>query len=634
MRSSKKHTSDEIALRIDRAVERRKADGTLSDAEKSENWLGDDRYERNLEYYLGHQYDWREDGRQMVIHNALKPNVDILVSSMSAAPSRIRAYPRMQDAIEQAEYVPRVLQYEYDRLAVNDEVEKARVDLRIFGWAAIVVGWEFEEVNADQRIANLEAKYGLAPGRFEFRETPDGHEIWHVSTDPFSGLSVESRITDADAEVRSVTVKDDVVVKHIPALNIFFDPIESDIRKLKESRYIVWREYLTPEQVKRDKRNDKDAHLPVSKDVSPYVERDINQEEMVEVWYYLGENPENPDERLLSVRVGDGYDIILREAEWPYDFEYPFAIISNRPDPGRVYPMSDIDHCIHDQDEINNSLTDLITHRRRWDRILFANADVFDEDTLERYKYAVDGEIIPLRPGSQSDMSRLFYTIPTAQLQQEAYITGSQAENRIRMKLGVTEYQQGIFPDTKRLATEVVQLSSEAATRARDAAEADRKFRTTIVQLMLDNLIANADPERRRQYSFLGEYGQQVWDAYSIEDIRGDFDCDVQVVDTSQGEIAKLMQMVSILTQFTAAGVNPQTGQLMFPDADGSPIIKNVKPIVEQLVLAMGWDRLSELTQPPPAAAMMPPQMPEMPVEEPLGDDMGQLSAMLGGQLG
>jgi hypothetical protein len=128
-----------------------------------------------------------------------------------------------------------------------------------------------------------------------------------------------------------------------------------------------------------------------------------------------------------------------------------------------------------------------------------------------------------------------------------------------------------------------------------------------------------ADPVRPRRYYFLGPEGERIWQNYALEDLKGDFEIEVEVVDNSQESIQKLINFLQIIQPYTSAGINPQTMQPLFPDPEtGGVMIPNIKPAIEKLILLHDERPETYFTAPqaPAAAPQLPPQGPAMGPEQ------------------
>lgn len=613
------HT-DEVGQRIERAVARRREEWSLSGG----FWA--DRAVRNLSYFHGEQHpEWAkaEVRRSYIVKNVLRTYVKVVKARYATAPSRIRAHARAQEWADVARMASYVGQFEWDMNHVGREMDKCRYDRMIFGYSGMLVGWQYDPATSENVIARAEAEYGLPPGEFIFKKTMYGtDEVWHVHTDPETGEVVEQPMPEATMRLRAAATVDDLSVEHVSALNIFLDPIETDPCSMTRSRFIVWREYQTKAQVEDDDRNklpsDGVTTVMPGQDTTLYTYGETPlQEDLVELWHYVGEDPEKPGKQIHTVRVGSHYQV-LRESEWTLPF-WPLVLHSNDADPGYLYPLSEIDECIIDQDEINQARTDQHNHRKRFDRVYFTVKGTLDEEAIATLQEAEDGEVIGVDLPPGQSLENVLYPAPTAQLQPEAYSTKEESENWVKINMSATDYDLGSKPPGRTSATESMNIIQRSAGRAAEGAERDRQFRTAIVNVMLDTIVAMADPVRPRRYYFLGPEGERIWQNYALEDLKGDFEIEVEVVDNSQESIQKLINFLQIIQPYTSAGINPQTMQPLFPDPEtGGVMIPNIKPAIEKLILLHDERPETYFTAPqtPAAAPQLPPQGPAMGPEQ------------------
>lgn len=606
---------DEIACRIDEAVKKRASERSLS---SSSAWQGDKDY-RNLCYFMGIQrsdyFEQDDDDPDWVVHNVLRAYIKIQIASLLQNPWVIRTYPRGSAGVVRSSVIPRIARYEWESNNMYEKRDKMLTDKGVFGYGVMRCGWHYRERASDRALVDIEQTYGLPDGEIIARKNAEGApELWHKSEG-----NPDRKLVGASGELMKAAIHDDIFLDNISALNFFFDPMESDVRTLENSRYVVWREYVSRDSLLDDPYIRKDAISKVQEESVPnYLTGGIETQNQgdtkcVVVWNYIGEDPEDPTKQTYSQRIGGNYETILKEEEWEQGF-FPFVIDAEAADPTLLYPTPVLEDCISDQDEINDALTDLHNHRKRFDRILFADDDAFDKAGLNSLTQAQDGEIIRIKVKSGDMLQNKFWVMPAVQLQPEVYMSYKDAQERIRTKIGLTEYNLGQRPAGVRTATDSAQITSQSGARRAGSIESDRRTRTKLVRLIINTLRNNADPAASRQYYFLEQGAQKIWDEYILDDLGGDYDVDVEVVSSGDSDFAQVMSLLNALQAYTGAAKNPQTGELLIADTDGQPIVKNVRPFIERLLVITGWGDITETILGPPPVPKAPAQ-PGMPQE-------------------
>lgn len=590
---------DEISRRVLRAIAKRDEEWNLFTSQEGnvfESWATKD--VRNLCYYLGYQRPdyYLPSAEPFIVDNIIKRCADVRISALAQAPSRIRIYPKVAEARVRAMKAQQIGQHEWDTCGIPEEWDAVRRDKMIFGFGVLMLAWRFKEVEDEEALIDEEIARGDTPGAYVER-MGDGAipRIVHMGYNPETGETEERVVGSVDSELKAVTLHDDLFVRSISATNVFFDPLETDIRTMRNSRYICWREYKTYQELEDDPDVDKDIleaaqFAPAEQMLSTAagIEPSEDAEDVLEVYYYLGTDPDDPDTTLLQMRCGTNHNDILKSVEWPFLF-WPFVVRAERPVPGMVYPPSIVDECIADQDDVNDCLTEQYLHRKRFRDITYVDSDAIADGAFKnRVRMATWGEFVPVRrPTNASRISDAFYSPDTPNIPLDIYRPGREAAERIRVKFGVTEYQFGLFPSSAKSPTESMNYMNQASVRAKDDADEDRKARTRAVRLLMQTVVGNAKGSVPRSYAFLGEGGNKNWGEYSIEDLKGDFDIQIESVDNSSDQLGKIVGLSQALMQYTEAGRNPQTGKLIFDDPDypGMPIVKNVRPIVERLIM-------------------------------------------------
>lgn len=608
---------DEISERIRRARAKRDAAWQLPGGATT-GWR--DKAEQAIAYWLGfQQQDWRAPDRARVtIKNAIRPNAEIMIAAMTSERYRYVGEGRGSTANDDlARVAAEVASYEEAEMNVAAQDEPLCRDLYIFGYGCGLAAWAWGDPGTDAEVARVLSDYGLGAG--ELVHTREGTVEHHAypqamgdglmaqapGPDGMPGGSPVTEIVNADWRVKRAAAKSDPVWEHLPSTDVWFDPLERNLNALSHSRFVCWREWKTEDELKRDGRNKLRGvsfSARARDDYFEWFQPTSDGEPVVEVVYYCGEDPENPDRTVLSVRVNDGNDEI-RRSEWLYGY-LPVMVIADVPAPGQLYPDSRVFQCIQHQDRLNRAETDLEIHRGRADRVAFTRQGVFDEKAQRAYRRGEPLELIQLQMAKNDDIRSAVYFPEIPQIQIDLYNAREQAKQDIREILSVTDYMAGQFPDRRRQATEVNALMSSSGVRGKSVGERWRAFRVTRALRVLHIIRDNLPPDVSRRYMWMDDEGQRQWARYTQQTLSGEYAIRIEVVQDSFSspfeQADKWLALLRELAPFMAQ-VNPATG---------GPWV-NLNPILMKIAYAWGLERPQEIIPQapivPPAAAPAPP---------------------------
>lgn len=635
---------DEISERIRRARAKRDAAWQLPNGE-TDGWR--DKAEQAIAYWLGlQQSDWRRSPRTRVtIKNCIRPNAEIMIAAMTSERYRYVGEGRGSTGNDDlARTAAEVASYEEAEMNMAAQDEPLCRDLYLFGYGAGLATWAWGDPGTDTEVARVLADYGLGEG--ELVHTRDGVVEHHaypmamgdglMSEAPVAGGgSPVTEIVNADWRVKRAAAKSDPVWEHIPSTDVWFDPLERNLNALGHSRFVCWREWKTEDDLKRDGRNKLQGVSLQGRardDYFEWFEPTSDGEKVVEVVYYCGEDPENPDRSILSVRVNDGNDEI-RRSEWLYGY-LPVMVIADSAAPGQLYPDSRVFQCIQHQDRLNRAETDLEIHRGRADRVAFTRNGVFDEKAQRAYRRGEPLELISLQLSKNDDVRGAVYFPEIPPIQIDLYNAREQAKQDIREILSVTDYMAGQYPDRRRQATEVNALMSSSGVRGKSMGERWRAFRVTRALRILHIIRDNLPSDVSRRYMWMDDEGQKQWTRYTQQTLSGEYSIRIEVVqDSFSSPLEQADKWLSLLRELAPlmAQVNPATG---------GPWV-NLNPILMKIAYAWGLERPQEII--PQAPSIAPQALQQAPggagapgaemagAGAPAGVDPAMLQMIMGG---
>lgn len=605
--------TDKIDKRIQEAVAAKAAAKKLR---TTSAWSDMD--ERAMMYYLGAQHEnWKSAiDYDYVVKNVIGPSVNIMIDALVSEIVKAVGYGRYSgESQDIAQAAANILNHELSSLSPEEADRKLLLDRYCCGFCAQLITWRFSDTGTDAKLMKAEAKRGLAPGEFF---VGNDNEVYHRDE------MGETRIDSPTALERQIAVEEGPVLEVIPAVDVFFDPMETDLNALRRSRFIVWREYFTRDELVLDKRNDSSkigkegaAYLGRQEYLSAFRDSGPDAPERIEVWYYVGEDPEDNNKWVMSVRVNGGKDE-LRSAEWPYSY-FPLIIEADIAPAGALYPISLVNDCIPHQDEINSCETDRHYHRNRAIPIILYSKSDLQQDSIDAIKRARYNKWVGIDKRSQRTWDEMVREFQVTTPSPELYAAEGGHEQSIRDILGVTEMMLGRAPDRRVTATYTMSVAQQAGIRPRALARRWRDYRKRRYQRLLLVIRDNQRMGIPRPYMFLDDAGNRAWSQYLSDQLAGDYDVSIEVVDDSfeapQAQLMKWMQFLDIYLKVCAAGTpDPKTGRAVLANpATGGPYWNNPTGVLRRIAQAFGIDTPQEL-ETPPAAAAQPDQQQVMQV--------------------
>lgn len=546
-------------------------------------------YERCLKLWKGEHWAKRRTPSEQhrVVVNYILPNIVTKVASYAFAYPDFIVRPETQASAGSADIAKAALAYEWRKANVQREARRAAQDKELFNVGVVMTGWRFE---TDEVCLTDE------------RQPVEGEPVDHAAV--LAAVEAGQALpqpTPAD-KVR----KDEIYCKRLNPKSFRIDP-EADW-VLDDARYCGYVEIVRLEDVKQDKRYKNTRDLKgTTKNTEAFLDdaqQDLDDAERssdlkrVCLWHYFEKR------RRLHVVFCDEHDNPLLVEEWHWEFDrYPFRLLFGpllqdefygTPMPLLLEPM---------QREINETRSQLHTHRNRFNRKFQVARGTLDAQAKKQLRSGEDGTVVEHNGALGSSP---IVPIQDAQLQPEVYQSDRIAQQDMAKVSGLDAYESGLIPSKRLTSGEVGAIQTSGAARMKQDAQQFEEFCAGIAQDCLDWLKQYAVKTRSLPI-YDADQNVAEWQDYSREQIQGDFDIQVFVGSTqiknSEDEIKDIGFLFQTLTPFIQAGlVNP-------------------KPLIEQMLKRFTWLRnVQDIVNPPPPP--LPPGGPGGPPGMP-GPDQG-----------
>lgn len=513
--------------------------GALEQARKFRDHEGyDDLWKRMIDLYRGRHYAKLSKEDRMVVNLAFATK-NVIAPSVAINNPKFVVNARKPEAANTAVIAETVLNYLWRVNAYQDEFRLAVDDFLNIGHGWLKVGYR---VSGPKKIVK-------AP-----EVTEDQSAETHGVADR---LPVPGNV---ETENLSIGQDNRPFVERISPFDIFVDP---DSRHPKEMKWIAQRVRRPVVDVQVDERYDEKARVKVT---GHLAYRRIDDEDRV-----LDGEPRDP--YFSYVDVYEFYDLrkgtvstFVRELEdcfliepqpIPFAFGHPFVMLRNYEVTDVFYPMGDLEAIEGLQHELNATRTQMMNHRKRYQRKVLIDKEAFAQDGLEALQSDADNTIVPVDVAAANSSSLRDVIIPMPQegTPPEFYNQSQQIENDINNVSGVSDYMRGAQAEIRRTATEAAMIQDAMNARAADKLARIEsclsRLGERVVQLMQQFMSGEM------VVRIVGTSNQPVWLNFDSDYIKGEFDFEVEGGSTQPRNESfrrqSALQLVDALAPFIGA---------------------------------------------------------------------------------
>jgi hypothetical protein len=588
---------------------------------RSKRWRSQEGYEeewkRYIDLYKGKQYNSNTAGDKLIV-NLVFSTINVMAPAVAVNNPRFVVNARQPDKAPQAIVTEEILNYMWRTYRYQDEFRLSINDWLIVGHGWVKCGYKFTKPPEEKAT-------GVETGA-----SPD---------DNAADVGIDDR-DDIDGNVESeMYVYDDrPFLERISVFDMFVDP---DSRHTKEMCWIAQRIWRPVQDVNVDERYSPAARKKVSaKSWSRWSSSEGDQDarddkpdkgsksfcEIIE--FYDIKRRQVSTFSLDAETTTERSSFLIKPKPMPYAMGQPFVMLRNYEVADHFYPLGDVCQIESLQLELNQTRTQMMNHRKRFQRKWLYNRDAFDRDGLSALESDIDNTMIPVLA---DDLSQVIIPLPAVITPSEFYDQSSLITQDIDRVSGVSDYQRGAGQTAvKRTATEAAMIQDAANARAQDRlAKVESvlaQLGERIIGLMQQYLTGD-------QVARIVTMPGRAWINYDADYIQGEFDYEVAAGSTEpQNETFRrqsALQLVDSSMPFLQMGVaNPVTLYMQilqkgFGVKDASPFI-NPQALQQQqqeggpaapdqqLPTPDGQmpPQQDQGQAPPPDQGQMPPQMP------------------------
>jgi len=527
---------------------------------RSKRWRSDnydDDWKRYIDLYRGKQIANATLADRLIVNmvfstvNVLGPAVAVNNPKFVVNARRPEAAPQAVITEEVLNYIWRTYRYQEDfRLALNDWI--------IIGHGWIKIGYKFTKPPEEKKI----------------KDGADDSNAPATTEDYGDDYGIDDR-DDVEGNVESEMLAsiDRPFVERMSVFDMFVDP---DARHTKEWGWVAQRIWRPVEDVKVDSRYSATARNKVSTkkwsrwsgDGDSDARNDTKNNRpmgFVEVIEYYDIKRNTVSTFSLSGESDNDRDngFLIKPKKIPYAMGQPFVMLRGYEVPDYFYTMGDVEQIESLQLELNETRTQMMNHRKRFQRKWLYEKDAFDRDGVAALESDIDNTMIPVV--SDGNITNVITPLPAVITPSDFYDQSSLISADLDRVSGVSDYQRASSQaNVKRTATEAAMIQDSANSRSQD--------RLAKVEAMLAQI-------GERLIGLLQQYmtGEQVarivtmpgkaWVNYDADFIQGEFDYDVAagstepVNETFRRQSA--LQLVDASMPFLQMGVANPVGLYM-----------------------------------------------------------------------
>ena len=610
--------------------------------EMTHRWRVDEGYDalwrRMIDLYRGKTYHGDTLGAGYsgnVCYDRISVNlafstINVIAPSVAVNHPKITVTANKEGDEDRAVFNEAIINYLWRHHDYRKPFRRAVKDFLILGHAWIKVGWRF--VEQERPLSPMERDQQIVTAAEEVQD------FAYMNPDMAGDLPSDEDIAASVPNTRMEIVEDQAFVERISPFDMLVDP---EATCLEDAKWIVQRIVRPLHEVKKDKRFKRSVRQGLEADsgVRYRWNNDTEREEYsdlverVSIFEYY-----NIEDGTMCVLSQTGSDFLLDPTPMPYSFGHPYVMLRNYDVPDTFYPIGDLSQIESLQEELNKTRSQMVNHRKRYARKYLYHERSFGPEGREALESDEDGRFVPVVDENRN-LGDIVVPLAQTPLAPEMYNHSHLIEADINTVSGVSEYQRGQMPETRRTATEASIIADAGNARAADKLATIEiiisKVARMVMQLMQQYMT------EAQMIRVTGKDDQEYFIAYTRDDIIGEYDFSVQGGSTQPlNETARRQQAVSLMNAMAPlVGVVVDPAELVkhvlqygFGIDAAEKFIIQQQPMVAEGEAAAG-EEIAGMQPPAVTGGMGPGPIPDQ-VFEATGGVPPELLAQLQNQMG
>lgn len=465
--------------------------------------------------------------------------INVIYPSISVNYPKVTVNPTKPEWTLPAQTTEGMVNYYWKHHDFHVPFRRATKDFLIFGHGWLKVGWRYKE---------QEQPFSAEQQQEQFNQQVMEADEAAIANPAMAGdLPTDEDIYATLSEVQMVVVEDRPFVERVSPYDVYVDP---EATCMEDSDWIAQRIIRPLDEAKTDKRYSPAARAKLTSDHVAATQNERKRErgsqhddpevERTTIWEFY-------DLRRGTLSIcGDGADdFLVAPRPMPYGFGQPFVMIGNYEVPDQFYPLGDLEAIEPLQQELNKTRSQMMNARKHAARKYLYKESAFGPEGRTALQSDVDMTMVPVAD-EQTPFSELIAPMPQIQIPQELFNHSATIEDDISQVSGVSEYQRGQVPETRRTATEAAIISDSVNARAADKLAIIERSIAAVGRRVVQ--ICQQFVTGEHVIRVLGQDDAINWVEFDREAIQGEFDFEVEAGSTQpMNETARRQQAVAML---------------------------------------------------------------------------------------
>lgn len=432
----------------------------------------EDVWNRVLDYFKGKYIKVLTEEDQVCV-NMVYPHVKVVIPSIYSRNPDVLVIPRRKEAFnddlirKRAEIMQNLLRYLLKSLDLKSEVKLCILDGILTGHAWVKTGYatEFETVEEEKAeskksvISTLLQTLGIneeedeEDSEFQSNEKIVSERPWALRTSPYD--MIVPALSRRPEELPWIGER---IIK--PYDEVMDNP-DYDTRDLKPS----------------SNGNDLLASLRGAKYKNIPLADNIKYSVLYEIWC-------GKTNKVYTLAEGHRRPLEEKDSEYTFlDSRYhPYIMLRFNETPDEFYPMSDIEPAEPQLLELNGTRSQMVTHRKRYNRRYVTKPGAFDPQAKADLRLGEDGTVVEVTPTySDEPIESTIVPVQDAPLPPEVYAVETRVKDDIYTILGTSDYASRASGGA-RTATEASIISSQTMNRVQERIDLIESFVNRIVR--------------------------------------------------------------------------------------------------------------------------------------------------------
>lgn len=483
----------------------------------------DDLWNRMIDLYRGKQWPKGLTDEDRLVVNQAFSTINVIYPSVSVNNPKITVSPNKEEDEDRAVITEAVVNYLWQHHKYQEQFRLSVKDFLMIGHGWLKISHLFKEIDVPLSEQEMSAAFEQA--------VMEADQFAMQSPELAGDLPTDDEIMESLPTTTLKVVEDRPHVERVSPFDIFVDP---EATSMQDARWLAQRIIRTMEEVRADKRYSPKVRREVKPDAGVRSEDDARR----------NRRPGTQDIDMQRVTVWEFYDLVkgtvcsfaqesdeflIEPSDIPFASGHPFVMLRNYEVPDHFYPMGDLESLEPLQHELNMTRTQMQQARRKYARKYLYHETSFDQQGIQALQSDEDNTFVPVADENKP-LEAVIVPLPQSTLTPDLYNISQIIENDMGTVTGVSEYQRGQVPETRRTATEAAIISDSVNARAADKlaiiehaiADAAKKVIACAQQYTTGDQVARV----------VGPQKASLWVPYDREDIAGEYDFVVEAGST------------------------------------------------------------------------------------------------------